>query len=610
MEVIHYSGRSTNISLFFNSIITLLLLLVLSASLRRISPKLALGQSELLVIYIMVNISSGIIGHDMMQILVPYLGHAFRFATPENEWKELFWRYIPSWLSVSDKEILRGYYQGESTFYTARHIKGWLNPIVWWSVFISLLLFVMLCINVVLRKQWTETERLSYPIIQLPLEMTNPGSDLFRKKLLWMGFGLAAVIDLINGFSFLFPSIPYIPVKRRNYGYLFVNKPWNAMGALPLSFYPFAIGMGFFIPLDLSFSCWFFFWFWKVMAVVSSALGLRALPRFPYIREQASGGYIALCFIALWLSRNHLWQVILRAIGKPARLDDKNEPMRYRNALLGIGIGIFLIVLFCYKGGMSIWVALVFFGLYFAITTAVARMRAELGTPVHDLHYSGPDEIMVRFMGSRKLNPGNLTMFSLFWFINRAYRSNPMPHQLEGFKMAERTGIENRKLVLAMMLAALIGSLAGFWALLSLGYRLGMETRAPVPAITAFGREPWDRLRNWMFNPSGADYPSATFTIIGFALTILLTMMRMRFFWWPLHPAAFAITTTWGMHLVWSCLFISWLAKLVILRYGGLKTHTTAIPFFLGLILGEFVVGSLWTIISAVSGMETYGFWV
>ena len=64
------------------------------------------------------------------------------------------------------------------------------------------------------------------------------------------------------------------------------------------------------------------------------------------------------------------------------------------------------------------------------------------------------------------------------------------------------------------------------------------------------------------------------------------------------------------MHLVWSCLFISWLAKLIVLRYGGIKTHTRMIPFFLGLIVGEFVVGSFWTIISVISSIETYRFWV
>ena len=81
------------------------------------------------------------------------------------------------------------------------------------------------------------------------------------------------------------------------------------MGTFPTSFYPFVIGMGFFIPLDLSFSCWFFFLFWKMLMVVNSALGADGLSRFPFIKEQASGGYLALCLIAVWLSRKHLGRV-------------------------------------------------------------------------------------------------------------------------------------------------------------------------------------------------------------------------------------------------------------------------------------------------------------
>ena len=58
--------------------------------------------------------------------------------------------------------------------------------------------------------------------------------------------------------------------------------------------------------------------------------------------------------------------------------------------------------------GMSIWVILVFFGIYYAISTAVTRMRAELGSPVHDLHFIGPDEMMPRIFGTRLLGPHNL----------------------------------------------------------------------------------------------------------------------------------------------------------------------------------------------------------
>ena len=604
MELIHNSGRSTVISLFFTSILTLLFLLFLNFLLQRLSANLVLAPQELLVVYIMLNISSGIVGHDMMQILVPYLGHAFQFSTLENEWKKLFWHQIPPWLTVSSKQVLKGYYQGDSTLYTKLHLLGWLGPALWWSLFTSVLLWVTLCLNVVLRKQWAETERLSYPNIQLPLEITNPQSNLFSKKLFWLAFSMAALIDLLNGLSFIFPSLPILPVKVHRYSIL--TKPWSGMGTFPLSFYPFVIGMGFFIPLDLSFSCWFFFLCWKVLMVINSTLGSE-LSRFPFIKEQASGGYIALCLIALWLSRRHLVNVWSKVTASSRitnqKLDDINEPMRYRTAALGIVIGCGLMVLFAHQGGMSVDVALVFFALYFFIVTAITRMRVELGTPVHDLHHSGPDEILVRFLGSRRLKSGNLTMFSLFWFINRAYRSHPMPHQLEGFKISERTQIESKKLVWAMVLAALVGSITGFWALLTASYHHGMREHS-------FGREPWERLSRWLVTNSEINYPEAGFTLIGFMLTILLSIMRLRFLWWPLHPAAFAITTTWGMQLVWSCLFLSWFAKFTILRYGGLKMRSKATPFFLGLIMGEFVVGGFWTLVSVLSGIDTYRFWV
>lgn len=606
MEVIRYSGHPVTISLFFNVIFIILVLLCFNLLFKRFFPRLFLRQGELITIYVMLSIASGIAGHDMLEILLPMLGHAFWFATPENEWQELFWSYLPRWLTVSDKAALKGYYRG-GDLYTLFQLRGWIEPILWWTLFVVVLVFVMLCINVILRRQWTEQEKLSYPIIQLPLEMTRGDFKLFSSKLLWVGFAVAAILDTLNQLKMIFPEVPAIRTRVRNYGYLFTEKPWNAIGGLPISFYPFAIGLGFFIPLDLSFSCWFFFWYWKALRIAGAAIGLR-LPGFPFMNEQASGGYVALALIALWMSRRHIARALKRALGA-GDIDDSDEPMSYRTAVIGVILGFSFIVFFCYRGGMSVWVAIMFFILYFAISLAVTRMRAELGTPVHDLHYSGPDEILVRSLGTRRLGKGNLTMFSMFWFITRAYRSHPMPHQLEGFKLAERTSLSTKRLGLAIMLAAVLGALSAFWAQLDRGFRLGMEIKAPWPALTAFGREPYDRLARWLSFPTWTNTPATVAMIVGFGMTFLLMGMRMRFFWWPLHPAGFAITTSWGMNMVWSCLFISWLAKWIILKYGGLKLHRKAIPFFLGLILGEFTTGSIWNIFGIIFNVPIYHFW-
>ena len=60
------------------------------------------------------------------------------------------------------------------------------------------------------------------------------------------------------------------------------------------------------------------------------------------------------------------------------------------------------------------------------------------------------------------------------------------------------------------------------------------------------------------------------------------------------------------MNVFWGSIFISWAIKLTILKFGGLKLHRQSIPFFLGLVLGEFVVGSIWSIRGAVFKVASY----
>ena len=193
--------------------------------------------------------------------------------------------------------------------------------------------------------------------------------------------------------------------------------------------------------------------------------GFRSLPGFPYMNEQASGGYLALCVLAVWASRRHLLQVGQALFRRNIAENRPDEPISYRAAVLGIIAVMVFLIIFCYYGSANIGVMLAFFVIYYMISIAITRMRAELGTPVHDLHYSGPDQILTRVVGTRRLGRDNLVMFSLFWFINRAYRSHPMPHQLEGFKIMERTHMTMRRIIFALMLAAVLGALAGFWAL-------------------------------------------------------------------------------------------------------------------------------------------------
>ena len=607
VEIIWYAGHPTCISLFQNAVFSLLVVSVLSLLLKRLRL-FHLSEGELLFIYVAVVMGSSVASHDLMQILFPSIPHLFWYATPENEWQELFHSHIPGWLTINEKEPLVGYYEGNSTIYLAEHIRVWLTPILWWSAFILVLFWIMFCINTLFRKQWTEKEKLSYPIIQLPLALVQAErTSIFKQRPLWVGIGIAVFIDVLNGVAHLVPSMPMLPVKLHDIGRYFTDKPWNAIGWMPLSFYPFSIGLAFFMPLDLAFSTWFFYLFRKLQLVAASAvgpgtlggfLGLTSTAKFPYLSEQSAGAFLMLFGVALYLAKGHLKEIFSR------NPDDAGEPMRYRTAFAGILVGSLFLLFFCNAAGMDLWVVVVFFALYYAISLVLTRMRAELGPPTHELTGMNAGQIMVDVLGSRRMKINNLLTISYFWFFNRTYRNHAMPQQLEGLKIAQRINIHPRPLIYAVIIGTVVGTIASFWAELHIGYQV------PGAPGSGFAWESNRHLMSRLNTMKDPDFGAMTFMGLGAAFTFFLTVMRIRFLWWPFHPVGYALSMNFGVDYIWFTIVIGSVLKWGILKYGGLKALRRASPFFLGLILGEYAVGSFWSALSVILQKKMYVFWI
>lgn len=601
-EVWH-STQLTIASLFFNAVFTLLLLVIFNIVLKKIAPQIALSQAEQLMIYTMIVMLSTISGHPMMGYLLPAIEHVFWFATPENEWEQLFADYLPKWLTVHDKDVLRGYFQGESSLYIDKHLHTWLPPVISWSLFIIALWLVLLFTSVVLRKQWMEKEKLSYPIVQLPLTMTTNPINFFKNRWMWAGFSVVAVIDILNGLSFIYPSVPMIPVKNHRIGQ-FSMRPWSAIGGINISFYPFIIGLMFFTPLDLSFSCWFFYIFEKLQRVFASAGGWQRV----YTYEQSIGAWVAFGLIPIWLGRKYLWQVIRRVLNLESSIDDSSEPVSYRTAVLGIIVGMLFIVMFFFRMGMSMWVIVLYFIIYFPMVLGITRSRAEIGPPVHTLIYVDPGRTLVTTLGTRRFGTANLTAMTLLYPFNRCYRANPMPSQLEGFRLAERSKIDNRQIMIGMIIAIVVGVFVTFWIYLHVLYEMGASNKARG-WIVHMGWETYNRLQSWLVNPREPNYSEMGGIAGGFIFTMFLMIMKARFLWWPFHPGGYVLTTGGGLGRSWFAVFISWALKASVLKFGGVKLYRKSVPFFLGLILGDYVLGCLWSLIGLALKMPTYGVW-
>jgi hypothetical protein len=610
-EVVRYAAHPTTTSLFFNVIFCVTVLVALNALLQRYLPRFAFSQAELLTIYTILALGTAMVGHDLMQVLVSSIGYAHRFETPDNRWRELFFDALPTTLMVVDPEALRGMWNGGGSLYAPSVLLAWARPVALWTAFFTVLIWVMMCLNVVWRKQWTENERLSFPIVELPLRMTDERFTLFRNRLFWLGFLLAASVDFINTLSMNYPSVPRFPTREINLQTFIVDRPWSAVGSMPLQVLPFVIGLGFLLPLDLLFSSWFFYFYWKMQTVATAAFGWNdGRPTFPYINEQSAGAYLGVAVFVIWVSRHYLVQVFRRALGHPSLVDDSREPMSYRTALLGVVAGFGLLIGFVIWTGMTPWVACAFFAIYFLLSISVTRMRAELGSPAHDLHYAGPDHLLSVVVGPNNLSKQTLAWFSVSWGFNRAYRTHPMPHQLEGYKLASMTGLRMSTLLWVMLAASVWGCICAFWALLHVYYDVGAATAKVHAVAQIFGREPWQRLARWTTPPGVLRDPAQSWFLLGgLGVSLFLTAMRGQFLWWPFHPVGLAVSSSWAMGYMWFSLMVAWGLKYAILRGAGLGGYRTALPFFLGLIMGEFVVGSLCNIAGLALGFELYRFW-
>ncbi len=605
----------TDLALFCNAITILFILVLLNNALNRFIPTQALQQRELLTIYAMLATSTALNGTDMIKCLVSLLANGSWYATPENDWDNLFGGYLLGWLTIQDRQVLRGYYEGQSTLYIPTFIRLWLPRTLIWSGFIVVLIFVMLCINTLLRKQWVRNERLTYPVAQLPFEMTTAPlpsvsgdrTTFFSNRLMWIGFAIAGLVGLINQGHLSYPILPGLPVHAFNFGQYFTTRPWNAMRNMYRTFYPFAIGLSYLMPLDLIVSTWVFHLFWQVERITGSAMGLMALPQFPYQDAQVRGGWMGLLIFAMWMGRRYFLDVI-REVFKGTREDTSGGPMTYRGAVLGIMVGVVLLVTFCYYAGMSIGIMLSFFALYFAFLTALTRIRAELGPPMQTLSGATPDYILLTTLGSRRIGPRNLTGFGLLhWITGSSGRENPMPIQLEAFKFAERTHHTPNGLIFAILLAAGIGGLSGFWAYLHDAYKVGVES---YPERTWAASVGFRVLESRMQAPTDWQPVEVLFAVIGFLFTALLSVMRIRFLWWPFHPVGYVISGSWETGRIWIPLIIASTVKWATLRFTGINGYRRSIPFFFGLILGDFVVGSLLATIGVIFHIPVYVFWI
>ena len=385
-----------------------------------------------------------------------------------------------------------------------------------------------------------------------------------------------------------------------------------------------AVGVTYFLSNSIAFSLWFFFvalQVWRM--IVGSTTGDPTAYGTAGGLNQHFGGVSAFVLSVLWVGRRH-WRLVIaqawrgRRPGEPA-----GRYLSYRAATFGL-IGCWLVMVGwlwlagCTLGGAAVMVLMVvvLFGVITRIIAESGLMHGQLLVPV-----TSPWTLAAAY-GHPFLSPLKTFYFASTLQATQFDFREPVPvYATHGLKVIDQTafgGVDNdvdaefdtpaarrtgRRIMALLGLALLVGYLVSFGSTLWVEYRYAWTLDTPGHVVNDWGTfaspqaklvDATEQYARGRYHPPVS--PAGNFAF-GFGLTTVLSVLRLRFAWWPLHPIGYLMLYTYpGTHL-WLSIFLGWLAKNLILRFGGPKLYTDAKPFFLGLIVGESAAAAFWLVL-------------
>jgi hypothetical protein len=303
------------------------------------------------------------------------------------------------------------------------------------------------------------------------------------------------------------------------------------------------------------------------------------------------------------VARPHLRDIWRKVSTGTQDVDDSDEILSYRQCaglllVCGLTMSVWL-----HLSGMSWWLPPVLILLTFAVMFGLTRIVAEGGLAVTKAPLV-PIDAVVGACGASSLGHANLGALGMTFPWIGSMRVTLMAAVIHGLRLAEHYITRHRRrLVVAVLIAGMAAATAAAVTVLLVGYRHG----ALNLSVWFFGQNaataPYTFTAYHLTNPT--DVAWEFFGIAGFggAVQLLLILATKHFLWFPIHPIAFPISAMWTTHHLMPSIFIAWLVKTVVLRYGGVRLYRRTRPFFLGLILGHYATGGIWVVIDGFTGM-------
>lgn len=613
--------------------VLLALLLVVNPLLRLLSKRLAFSRGELLTVYISCLFSTLVPGHGGEGFFVSQVLGPFYYATRENKWLDQWHQYVPQWMTPAlhadggtygplGHNAVEGWFNGLPPGGTIPW-GAWLVPLFAWATLIFAMYGALACLSVMLRAQWGDREALAFPLLRLPLEMTEDVDHadqygtlgrFFKNPGLWIGVGIVVFVQLVNGLALYFPDIPRIPLSL-DMGPMLQESPWNQVGSVPIFVWPIVIGISYLLTAEVSFSLWFFYWFvkWQLLGAyllgfspATTPGGLQAWGK-AFTSYQRIGAYIAYVALTLWAGREHFKYIARRAFGRAqANDEEKTEALSYPVAFWGFLLCSLVIVGWGWVAGVRPDITLAMWGLSLVILIGLTRLVVEGGILLMTPNWM-PLGMLGQIFNSGPgtwLSPANGIVPSSFMMAGLIGdpRAFSMPSFVQSFKLAHDHKIPARPLMALIFAVIAITFAMSCWMRVRLGYENGGLSLGSWYFVKDGAQFPAWFSNDLLNGVKDASWTNALWLALGVAFTYGMMVARARLPWFPLHPIGFLLSLTWAMEQIWFSIFVGWGCKILITRFGGADTYRKTTPFFLGLALGDIAMILFWIVIDGWQG--------
>jgi hypothetical protein len=583
----------------------------------------ALTGHELLVIWVLMVVVSGIAYTGLVRTFFINVTAPYQFATVGNRWEEVLQPLLPRAWYPQDAAAIQALYNGleggrDLTWWEViRSIpwRVWLPPLMTWGCFVLLCYWVMLCLVNLFSQQWVANEKMNFALLRVPQMMEEALAEhrlgrFFADRFLLLGLLAAVALHVVNGLHFYFPEVPQIPTLILPGPYFPKYGLFSGFQKLKIYLYPAFIGFAFLTTRQIALSFWLFFLLGGFLSgilsvlgysVPAAALGTTFGATLARVEEtQGIGATVVFFLFILWLSRHHILQVLRQAFSWTKIAPAEAEYFSARLSLWGLVIGIACLVVWCRYYGMPLRVILPLLGVFFMVMVVASRVVCQGGVAYYTLTAT-PADTLIPFVGSRFFGPVGLLMAAVMQkvlFVD--LRESLMPSLVHGAKIKE--GVRNGRLLLAgVIIALVIGVAVSFVAMLALCHKYGVrELNLEWATQTSVGV--YDDVQRLLEMPTGPRKWVILFSSVGAAVMLLLVLLYQGFYWWPVHPIGYLTTYSSAMHILWFSFVIGWLCSHLALRYGGVGLFKRVRFLFVGLIIGDFVMAGIWALVGLFAG--------